>query len=94
MPLENQNFELFAGDHKKIIYDVENFDATEAEEVIWSSGVIEKEKSDMNITESEISFNINTPETEGLHGRYRYVLKIIDNIGNVSTLASGTMLVK
>jgi len=94
MPLENQNFTLLEGDHKKVIYAVEGVDMRDAEQIIWSCGLIEKTKLDMDIEEKKVSFDINSNETEGLHGRYKHTLQIVDNIGNVSTLATGIMLVK
>lgn len=94
MPTTGQNFSLMEGDHKVIRFEVSGFNTADAEEIYWyCSGEIEKDISDMTVTDDEIKFDLNSEDTVGMNGRFKHELKIIDSVGNVSTLAVGKMTV-
>ena len=92
MPLEEQNFRMFEGDHIEVTFDTEGIDLTTAKNIYWFTEFgLQKIETDMTITTNSISFEISSEETKGFNGRYKHELKIVDNNDNVSTIARGSM---
>lgn len=92
MPLEEQNFKMFEGDHQEVTFDIEGIDPTSAKNIYWFTEFgLQKTETDMTITTNSISFEISSEETKGFNGRYKHELKIVDNNDNVSTIARGSM---
>jgi len=92
MPLEDQDFRMFEGDHIEVTFDTEGVDPTTAKNIFWFSGFgLQKTETDMTITENSIIFEISSEETKDFNGRYKHELKIVDNNDNVSTIARGTI---
>lgn len=90
MTMTTQNMSIIQGDHYKAHFSADDYDPRETLDIYWICGDIEKTKTDMQLTENEITFHIRSSETEDMNGSYKHELKIVDDSNNVSTVAKGT----
>jgi len=103
MAYKNQDFEMFAGDHKMLIFGVDNMASLIGSTVRWKvatlaggTPIIEKESSDSSQIEVDgLTFSVKLlPEdTENLRPNkdYYHEAEIEDPSGYINTVAIGTM---
>lgn len=104
MTMTNQNFTMYAGDTKNILIPVTN-DRGAAVNLTGATyrWVLKKalqsstntlEKSDSVTNANNIEFNLAPSDTEGLLGNYYHECELTDQLGNVSTILTGTATFK
>jgi hypothetical protein len=99
----NQNFKMYKGDHKQLVYTVEDETSLTGATIRWklsyspfSSALIEKVSTDESeITTSENTFTVylDPADTEDLSDYYKYYheAEIEDSDGYITTVATGYM---
>lgn len=96
MGIENQNFQVFSGDYKKLVFEANDFDPTDVENLVWfGCDELRKEKSDMILSENEIELDLTAKETRDLPiGSYEHELKIEYLDDKPTTVARGTYYIE
>mgnify|MGYP000241039313 FL=1 len=104
MTAKNQDFEMYEGDSKKLVFDTSGVDIADITEVSWSATdnsnkdakLITKSLTGGGITtdetESTITVTLDSADTEDLSTRgLVHELEIEDTAGNKNTAAVGHM---
>jgi len=105
MAYKDQDFEIFAGDNKSLLFTVDDVEDLDDCTVTWkaarspgSEAVISKssESSDeIEISGDTFTVKLVPTDTSNLSGyrKYYHEAQILDSSGNITTVAIGTMIV-
>jgi hypothetical protein len=104
MAYTDQDFEMYIGDHKNVIFTVDDEDSIEGFTVTWKVAnfkrddvVISKSSTDadeITILENTFIVHLLPADTEDLepYKRYFHEAQIIDGSSNITTVSTGAMV--
>jgi len=97
MARKEQNFEIWQGDHKRLVFEVEDVDDLIGSTAIWKAGETVRgphriRKEAHSIEGKSVEIRLNPEDTlEIPPSRYYHELEITDGSGKVVTAAIGQM---
>lgn len=99
---EKQDFAMYQGDSKYIVFTVEGAESIDITNVTWVLTPHRKTEvalrkttaDDISIVNGEIRVKLNPIDTQSLTGIFEHEVQIVDIYNNVSTVLSGVVSIK
>ena len=93
-----QNFSMYAGDSKEIVVPVVGVTSLNGSTAKWimknnTSQVLKDTISGITLTGTEVHIRLDPIDTSTLSGMYYHEAELTDQLGNVSTIFTGTVII-